>query len=206
VSIVKYRHTPILTWAFTARVFYLYQQYLETLSDADRESTEAEVVCGMPMVGLHPAFGFATMCRRLISERVRYVHPEQVTLEATDGGKRHLEFGGHHDAPGKNCQVAVFQGVCNNTQTTAEGIQGVEEWGGRVAFILCCVNAGVHETHFPLPDGRKIPILAAVRHTFPSFAQDDPSVAEEIARGNVRLDTRRHWRELIDAMHAAQRR
>jgi hypothetical protein len=40
---------PVLTWAFTARVFYLYQQYLETLSDADRESTEAEVVCGMPM-------------------------------------------------------------------------------------------------------------------------------------------------------------
>lgn len=199
---------PVLTWAFAARLFYLYGQYLETLRGVERDSTEAEVVCGMPMGGLHPAFGFATMCRRLVSDHVRYIHPEKVTLAATDSGKRksYLEFGGRHDAPGKNEQVAIFEDVCNNMQTTEDGIQKVEEGGGRVTLILCCVNAGVYETHFPLPDGRKIPILAAVRHTFPSFAQDDPSVAEEIARGNVRLDTRRHWRELIDAMHAAQRR
>lgn len=199
---------PVLIWSFAARLFHLYQQYLATLGDGEYDSTVAGVICGMPMGGLHPAFCFTTLYRQLMSVEPRYIHAEKVTLAATDGGKRksRLEFGGRHEAPGKNEQVAVCEDVCNNMQTTADGIQKVEEGGGRVTLILCCVNAGVHETHFPLSDGRRIPILAAVRRSFPSFPQDDPSVAAEIARGNVRFDTRHHWRELIDAMHTARKR
>ncbi|MFA7252657.1 MAG: phosphoribosyltransferase [Candidatus Paceibacterota bacterium] len=119
-----------------------------------------------------------------------------------------LVFARHDIEPGRN--YVIVEDVCNNFSTTEELIRLIQSLGGRVLAIACFLNRSlvVNET-FPVTDQMQdgpgtltnhIPVISLVRLPINEWRQDDPAVAEDIAKGNVILKPKNEWARLMEAM------
>lgn len=114
-----------------------------------------------------------------------------------------LFFGRHDVEPGLN--YVIVEDVCNNFSTTAELIKLIRSFGGVVAGIACFLNRSVSVGDVFQSDDcgpEAYPVISLVRFPIDEWKQDDPAVAEDMAKGNVVLKPkdRVEWARLMKAM------
>lgn len=158
---------------------------------------EAEVFCGAPLGGLALAQSLARLCRG------RYVYPEkQVVAVASPGGREisELVFGRHEIHPGD--RVVLVEDVTNNFDTTVKMIKLIQAAGGTVVAITCLLNRSTKFGDVFRWEGGEVPILPLLRKPIDEWRQDDPAVADDIARGNVvwKPKAKENWSRLVAAM------
>jgi len=129
---------------------------------------------------------------------------KKVTALATEELREQsrLVFGRHDIEKGLN--YVIVEDVCNNFSTTEELINLILSSGGKVAGIACFLNRSmsVGETFQPGGCGTETyPVISLVRKPINEWKQDDPAVAEDIAKGNVVLKPKNEWTRLMLAMH-----
>jgi len=106
----------------------------------------------------------------------------------------------------RGISYVIVEDVCNNFSTTDELITLIRSLGGNVIAIACFLNRslavddkylyGMEAKAEPL----EIPVVSLVRLPIHEWKQDDPAVAEDIAKGNVVLKPKNDWDRLMQAM------
>lgn len=143
-------------------------------------------VVGMPMGGL--AFGL-TLASEL---RARYVFPDFKETEAEGRKTKEFFWGRHEIAP--NSEVIIAEDVCNNFSSTQQVIDLITSSGGEVLAIACEMNRSKSEFY------QKIPVFSALHLPTIQYHQDDPEVAQNIARGNIIWKPKDEWNKLMLAI------
>lgn len=172
----------------------------------------ADVFCGAPIGG----YSLADKLGDII-EGVTVIKAEKkITALATScsGEVSTVSFARHDVEPGQ--RVVIVEDACNNFSTTDKMIANIILRGGKVAAIACFINRSLTVDDFYSPKvllkndytsidemaGMKLPVVSLVRQPIPEWNQDDPAVAEDIARGNVVLKPKNEWSRPMKAMHA----
>ena len=124
-----------------------------------------------------------------------YIYPEKkitAVASATSREISELVFSRHEPEPRRDW--FIVEDVCNNFSTTAKLVALVEDHGAAVAGILCFLNRSVtvDDRYEPRP-GLVLPVIAVVRKVFRQHAQDDPDVADDVARHNVVWSPKKDW-------------
>jgi len=147
-------------------------------------------VVSMPLGGL--AFGLA-----LASElRARYVFPDFKETEAEGRKIKEFFWGRHEIAP--DSEVIITEDVCNNFSSTQQVIDLVTSSGGYILAIACEINRSENVYY------QGIPVFSALHLPTIQYQQDDPEVAQDIARGNVIWKPKDEWNKLMLAMQQHQ--
>ena len=131
-----------------------------------------------------------------------YIYPEKRVIAAASATGREaseLVFARHE--PDAGTRWFVVEDVCNNFSTTAKLVAEVERHGASVSGILCFLNRSnaVGDAFAPRPN-LSLPVVAVAHKPFGQFAQDDPAVAEDVARLNVVWSPKKDWPRLAAAM------
>lgn len=164
---------------------------------------EIDAFCGAPEGGKAIALFLAEDMRK------RYVFPEkEVTAMKTDSSREEsrMIWGRHRVRSGD--RVVIVEDVMNNFSTTDKLIRLIEESGGTVAMITGLLNRSptIGDTFIPR-DHLSIRVFPLLQKPIREYRQDDPEVAEDVAKGNVVLKpkgTPANWQRLMDAMKNAR--
>lgn len=185
-------------------VLELRQQLVQRAAAASEGRVEPfaipKAVMGLPFGGLSVAFALAAA---LDDENggCRYLFPEFDLVPGREGEKpkKVMVFGRHEPREGEG--IVLAEDVGNAFSTVAENVALVEKCGAHVTGIACLLNRSSQYTDsLPLPGGRRLPIFAVVQRPFPSYRQDDPAVAADVARGNVVWSPKKERARLQAAM------
>ena len=165
---------------------------LELFAEAvasDVNGLQPDACVGMPMGGLLLAQRIAA----ILGTRLSYAE-KLVTVAATDGQREtsKLVFARHGIESGE--KVLIVEDICNNFSTTMQGIQLIEDNGGKPIGIVCAVNRS-EQTEW-----NGLPVISSVFKPTPQFKQEDPEVAEYIARDQVIWKPKPNWDKLAAAM------
>jgi len=156
-----------------------------------------DVFCGAPLGG----YAFAQMLGLVCDRRVIYAE-KKVTALATahEREKSDVIFSRH--APEQRDRVAIVEDVCNNFSTTQKLIQLIQQSSASVPAIICLLNRSPTIDAWYVPENATapIPVISLVRLIIPEYRQDDPTVAEDIACGNVVWKPKNEWQRLMTAM------
>lgn len=162
-----------------------------------------DVFCGAPIGGysLADALGLGNNINMIKAEK-------KITAlkTATSREESELVFGRHEVGP---CQrVVIVEDVCNNFLTTEKLITLINSSSGEVVAIVCFLNRSLTvDDKYCLRFGftknilLDIPVISLVRLPINEWKQDDPAVAEDIAKGNVVWKPKDEWDRLMQAMH-----
>lgn len=125
-----------------------------------------------------------------------YAYPEQEVVK-TDGGRdeKVMVFKRHLEAI-DGMRVAIVEDVMNNFSTTADLIGLIRKAGGEVVCIVGILNRSenVEDTF------QGIPVHALIRKQIAQYRQDDSTVADDIASGNLAHKVKAEWPRLKAAM------
>jgi orotate phosphoribosyltransferase len=165
----------------------------QIINKHSRAFESVDVLCAAPMGGILLATALA------LGSGKRLIYAEKKVLEvATSPGTRDravLVFGRHHPYAGES--VGWIEDMANNLSTTGQAVELIAKTGASMRHIFCFLNRSLEfDDSF-----NGIPINALVRKKIGEYRQDDPFVADDIARGNVVLNPKPRWNELIAAMH-----
>jgi orotate phosphoribosyltransferase len=156
-----------------------------------------DAFCGAPLGG----YAFAHMLGLVYARRVIKAE-KKVTALATkhEREKNDLIFARH--AVEKKERVAIVEDVCNNFSTTQKLISLIEQSGGSVPVIICLLNRScITNLAYVSPEyTHTIPVISLVHLVIPEYQQDDPSVADDVTRGNVVWKPKDEWQRLMTAM------
>jgi orotate phosphoribosyltransferase len=121
---------------------------------------------------------------------------------AKDREVTRLAFSRHSVESGAN--YLIVEDVCNNFSTTEELIKLIIAGGGTVLGIVCFLNRSltVNDFYKSSATNKDLPVVSLVRMPIHEWRQDDPAVANDIARGNVCWKPKNDWDRLMKAMHA----
>jgi orotate phosphoribosyltransferase len=148
--------------------------------------------CGAPEGGKALAATLAGLCGK------QYIFPEKkVTAVETPNSREEstLVFGRHEPEPGEVWWIT--EDVCNNFSTTAAGVELIESRGASVGGIICLLNRSLDvDTMYSPREGHVLPVVSLVRMPIAQYRQDDPFVAEDIAKGNVVWKPKNEWHRL----------
>ena len=177
---------------------YSFARELAALLLGRDEVKNINVYCGAPEGGktLAVLLTLLKLCR--------YIYPEKKILALATGAERErskLFWGRHEIYPGD--RVVIVEDVMNNFSTTTELVQLIETSGGEVVAITGLLNRSltIGDTFTP-GSHTPIPVVALLRKPIPEYTQDDPAVAEDVARGNVVWKPKTEWLRLMEAMNA----
>lgn len=148
--------------------------------------------CGAPEGGKALAYALA------FTTRERYFYPDKVLLAPASADSRaqtKLEFLRHPVVAGE--RVILVEDVCNNFSTTADLIRLVENGGGIVVGIACFLNRSLEVDDMFTVRDTKYPVVALWREKIMQYRQDDPYVAESVAKGNVVWQPKYEWERLM---------
>lgn len=166
---------------------------------------DVDVFCGAPIGGysLADALGVENNIDMIKAEK-------QVTSlkTSTSREKSKLVFSRHSVEEGDRC--VIVEDVCNNFSTTGELVNLIISAGGNVVAIACFLNRSLNvdnEFCFGFPCGSpmlilRVPVVSLVRLPINEWKQDDPAVADDVARGNVVWKPKDEWDRLMKAMQA----
>ena len=187
----------------------VYSHVLEFFAECLAERLEEQAVmadvgafCGAPIGGYSLADALGRACR------IKAIKAEKkITALATEWQreKSKLVFGRHNVEPGFN--YVIVEDVCNNFSTTAELIALIRSAGGNVLAIVCFLNRSLDVNDIYLygmeakAEPLQIPVISLVRLPIKEWKQDDPAVADDIAKGNVVWKPKDEWDRLMKAMH-----
>lgn len=158
-----------------------------------------DTVCGIPEGGrtLGQTLG------RILGKRFVYALKKPKPKE--EGKKQEYEWdlSQFEFAPGE--RLAVVEDVFNNFQNTDNTLAEVAATGAEVVLLLGALNRSPFADTAYTPKsgkyaGQAIPIVAAIRESYPEYRQDDPEVVMDIARGNIEWEVKKNWPNLIRAM------
>ena len=127
---------------------------------------------------------------------------------ATSRERSELVFARHNVE--KNARYVIVEDVCNNFSTTEELIRLIVGHGGKVVAIVCFLNRSLRvDEEYPsltrvgIMGRLLLPVVSLVRMPIHEWKQDDPAVADDIARGNVVWKPKNEWGRLMQAMKVA---
>ncbi len=169
-----------------------------------------DVLCGAPIGGysLADAFGLATDIDVIKAEK-------KVLVLATSSSREisRVVFARHDVDIGQ--RVVIVEDICNNFSTTCKLVGTIIIKGAEVSAIVCFLNRSLTVNDFYSPGaftlesgkrlevtGLRIPVISLVRLPINEWKQDDPAVAEDVARGNVAWKPKDEWNRLMEAMQA----
>lgn len=159
----------------------------------------ATAVLGAPMGGLFLAAGIG----QVTGLRIIYAEKKVVALaSATSREASVLILDRHEVYPGD--KVFFMEDVCNNFSTTEKLLDLVYKAGGSVLGILCFLNRSPYH-RYQSTRQVSLPIFACVNNPMQQYRQDDPAVAEDLARGNVAWKPKNDWARLERAVANAER-
>lgn len=168
------------------------------------------VSCGAPIGGydLARAMGFVFDADVIKAEKKVIVAGSASSKEESQ-----IVFSRHNVEEGD--EVVVVEDVANNFSTTHQLVGNIILRKARVAAILCFLNRSLtidsvyRPGKFVLRSGQSVdasdlelPVVSLVRLPINEWRQDDPAVAEDVARGNVVWNAKGEWDRLKQAMHA----
>lgn len=162
------------------------------------------VFCAAPLGGMALA--------QLLAYRTpacSYIYPEkEVTALKTEHSREQTRLVFKRHSVPQDAQVVIVEDLCNNFSTTAQLIRLVESAGAEVVGIACLVNRSpfvhmAYEYERTPQNTDLIPIFTILDKPIPEYGQDDPAVAEDVARGNVVWKPKEEWPRLMEAMTAA---
>ena len=160
------------------------------------------VYCGAPEGGKALALALSSY-----SLGSRYVYPDiKVTAPATSQGreKRELVWGRHQVNHGE--RVAIVEDLNNNFSTTDELINLILNANAQVVAIISYYNRSL-DCQGKLYKYRElgIPIITLKSNPISQYYQEDPFVAEDVAKGNVVWKPKLDWAKLKTAMEAVRK-
>lgn len=191
------------------RVLHFFAECLCTRLDSQIGLEKLGGVVGAPIGGysLADAIGLAHPGLNIDIIKAEKKVTRLATEELREQSK--LVFARHDIERGLN--YVIVEDVCNNFSTTAELVNLIHSAGGRVVAIACFLNRSLtvdSTVEFdPAPGcelttvGLSLPVISLVRLPINEWRQDDPAVAEDIAKGNVILKPKNEWSRLMEAMH-----
>jgi adenine/guanine phosphoribosyltransferase-like PRPP-binding protein len=158
-----------------------------------------DVICAPQMGGI----AFGQLVALQMQKRFAYIEKE-TTQFATDTLREQskLSFLRHSISPGD--KVLITEDVLNNFSTTKECIELVEACGATVTCIASMLNRSSTTSYYVWKD-RKIPLYSLVELTISQWPQEDDSVKNDIAAGNIALKPKNEWSKLAAAMYEADR-
>ena len=145
---------------------------------------DPDVFVGAPMGGIMLCAAMA----RNVGIRGIFAEKKQVPPEINSkalyedpifyDGFESLEIDRHEIIPGD--RVVIVDDVCHNFSTAKKLIPKIEALGGEVVGIACAINRA-------LDTAKAIdrPVYSLIHIPTAHYRQDDPLVAEDVARGNV---------------------
>lgn len=158
-----------------------------------------DTVCGIPEGGrtLGQALG------RMLGKRFVYALKKPKPKE--EGKKQEYEWDLSQFEFVSGERLAVTEDVFNNFQNTDNTLAEVAATGAEAVLLLGALNRSsfAHTTYTPKSGkyaGQAIPVVPAIRESYPEYKQDDPEVAADIARGNIEWEVKKNWPNLIRAM------
>lgn len=154
--------------------------------------------CGVPEGGR----SLATILSLEGNKRHIYLEKKTTKLATeTEKAESELVFGRHEPEPGE--LIGLTEDVGNHFGSTAKSIDKVEAKGAKVGAIVCLHNRSQEIDNVFNYKGVNIPVVSYLRHPMKDYRQDDPAVAEEIARGNFVSDPKKQWEPLMAMMKMA---
>lgn len=162
---------------------------------AEQAGLKFDLVFGLPLGGLSLGLMIADILGK------EYGFPEKkVTRAATETEREQsiLVLGRHEIHPGT--RVLLAEDVGNNFSTTLEAIELVERNGGIVAGQVCLLNRSLNVEDVFSHHDQDWPVVSLVRKPISQWRQDDPNVAEDVARNNVVWKPKAEWFRLEMAM------
>lgn len=176
---------------------FILAHYLGLLAEEELDHIKFDCVCGAPLGGM----ASATLLGQLIP--CRYVFAEKIVTKAAIEGQReesYLKFARHEIFSGE--QVAIVEDVVNNFSTTEDLIRLILEAGGKVTAIVALLNRSlkIDTTYQSAAAAADIPVISLVRQPIMQWSQDDPEVAEDIARVGLVAKPKIEWDRLMKAM------
>ena len=135
-----------------------------------------DVFCGMPMggVALSGLLALERWKKSIYLEKKVLVPETPTTREASE-----LVLGRHEIQ--KGAHVVLVEDVVNNYSTTAAAIELLNSAGAEVIGISCLLNRSETEVY----EKANLPVISGIWKPMPQYTQDDPAVADDIARGNL---------------------
>jgi len=134
------------------------------------------------------------------------IYPEKKLIHEASTDSREvtrLIFDRHEPLKGEN--LVIVEDVCNNFSTTNDLIKLVHTFGAKVVGIACFLNRSLTvEDFYRYGDESSIPVVALVRKPIFEWRQDDPAVADDIAKGNFVSEPKHQWERLMQAMNKAK--
>lgn len=150
-----------------------------------------DYVLGAPMGGL----AFSAALARALDVRYGFADSKTIAL-ATEGQREQtrLLFRRHDIEPGS--KVLIGEDVTNNFSTTDQFTAIVEDSGSQVIAVVSELNRS-DRTEW---NGK--PVISLDHRPTAQYRQEDPRVAEQIARGNIAWKPKDEWPRLMTAMQA----
>lgn len=147
-----------------------------------------DVILGAPMGGLWLAADVARHlgCRRIFAEKkvIKPADPEHGLKEQSE-----LVITRHDLRPGDT--VVLVEDVMNNFSTTDKMVALVGKKGGKVIALSCGLNrSGKTEWN-------NLPVIALEYRPTEQYKQEDPEVADDIAKGNIVWEAKKQWDEKL---------
>jgi orotate phosphoribosyltransferase len=171
---------------------------LEEVLPWDRLSPNI-VLCGAPIGGycLSTILGQKLGCRTIKAEK-------KVLAVGLKGQRDETKLILDRHELHKGDLVIIVEDVCNNFSTIIQLIELIESYGAIVIAIACYLDRSPDGTEwYTFDDGkRSVPVIALIRKKIKEFHQDDPEVAEQVARGEVYWKPKRkeQWAALMASM------
>lgn len=148
------------------------------------------LVLGAPMGGilLASALGRKLGIRTIFAEKKVF---SVATEEKREESELHVD---RHEIRPKDI-VLIVEDVCNNFSTTDKLVELIVKNGGMAVGIACALNSS-KETHYQ----KGVPVVSRIHRPTEQWKQNDPAVAEDVAKGNVVWKPKEEWTRLAAAM------
>jgi orotate phosphoribosyltransferase len=172
------------------------------------------VLCGTPLGGYKLADAISAR------HNVDSIKAEKrVKVVGTKERKEESDILFSRHEPGEGDEVVITEDVTNNFLSTGQLVGGILQRKAKPVAILCVLNRSMtvdkvweHDDRWYLASGQRVdhgpislPVISLIRMPYDEYQQDDPAVAEDVARGNVVWNPKRaeEWAKLMQAMQGA---
>ena len=192
-----------------ANVLRFFAECLSIPLDTQIGLANIDVFCGTPIGGysLADALGLGNNIDMIKAEKKVLALATSTSREVSN-----IVFSRHDVEAGQ--RVVIVEDVCNNFSTTNQLILNIRHSGAEVVAIVCFLNRSLTVNDFYSPgkltlhsgekldlSGLRIPVISLVHLPINEWKQNDPAVAEDIAKGNVVWKPKDEWPRLMQAMH-----
>lgn len=172
---------------------HVVQTFAERVAQKIHEQQYADsfdTICGIPHGGRTFGQALATVMRK------RFVYADRKPKPVEPGKKQEYTWDLSQFTFEAGERVAVAEDVFNNFQNTDHTLACISETGARVVALVGALNRSpVHERMY-----NQLPVITGIRQAFPEYTQDDPAVIEDVKKGNVEFEVKRHWKTLVACM------